>query len=215
MKNDVLLKLIKSRRSKRVFTDKKISDQDLKEIIEAGVWSPTGCNVQELRFLIISKAEQIKKIQEFKPFVKSCSHFILVLIDTKCEGAEMYEKFRYSKNLPFLDTGIALQSMALLAESKGISSCICNLSSYHKRSISKMNCSIFSKIYLYPMSILGMTKYSKQGFLHILKKDLKVPSRYIPTGGITLGYSTQKIDLEKQKHNRRPLKRREIDNYIL
>ena len=57
--NESLLDLMKKRRSVRLFNGNKIPQEHLLSIIEAGIWAPTGCNNQELRFLILDKQEEI------------------------------------------------------------------------------------------------------------------------------------------------------------
>lgn len=61
---DVVRNAIYQRRSVRKFTDEPVSDEDLKYIIEAGRWAPSGENSQGWRFLIIKDREIIEKLGE-------------------------------------------------------------------------------------------------------------------------------------------------------
>lgn len=51
-KNEIL-QAIYQRRSRREFTGKFVSEQDLEEIVQAGVWAPSGLNNQPWRFVIV------------------------------------------------------------------------------------------------------------------------------------------------------------------
>lgn len=57
-----ILENIKSRRSRRSFLDKKIPDEIIKEIIEAGCYAPNALNKQPWKFIIIADRECIKKL---------------------------------------------------------------------------------------------------------------------------------------------------------
>lgn len=206
--NEIINTIIK-RRSKRVFNNKKISKEDLKIIIKAGVWAPTGCNNQEIRFCILDQKNGITIINNFKPFLKHASYFVLLMRD-KTERNDLYKK-NISKNLKYIDTGLALGNIALAAESLGMSSCICNLTRYHKKYPKKNNIKIINYIYTF----IGLTRFTKRGLKHSLYKELNIPKRYEILGGIALGYSDQKINLEEAKHGKKPIKRKDIINYLI
>ena len=127
-----LLDLIRERRSVRLFNGEKVAREDVLSIIEAGIWAPTGCNNQELRFLILDKQEELKEILEFKPFFGGVSTVVLIFYDTSLPMShKMYVKNRAEKHLPYVDAGLALENMILYAKSRNIDSCIFNLSEYH------------------------------------------------------------------------------------
>ena len=48
-----LLSLMQSRRSVRFFTDEPVSEEDLHLILQAGRYSPTACNMQDVHFTIL------------------------------------------------------------------------------------------------------------------------------------------------------------------
>lgn len=77
--------LLKKRRACHHFLpDKKISDQDLKDIIENTSLTPSGYNAQPWEFVIIRKKENISKIQEIafkQKHIKDASAIIVVLGD--------------------------------------------------------------------------------------------------------------------------------------
>jgi nitroreductase len=207
-----LTKLIKTRRSIRVFAGKKIPEKEIKNIIGAGIWAPTGCNMQELRFVVLSKDEDLREIIKFKPFLQGVSHFILVFYDLSIPGAKkMYEKSKHQKTLPYIDAGLALENMALFAKSKGIDSCICNFSDYYfipetsfmKRALNKLG------------RMLGIYLFMKKNFKYYLRNKLRVPNHLKVIGGIALGYGKKQPDLKFAMHSGRKIMRKDTDYYIL
>lgn len=57
-----LIKLIKTRRSIRSFSDKPISDEYLAEIVETAVYAPSARNSQKWLFTVVTKREDIQKL---------------------------------------------------------------------------------------------------------------------------------------------------------
>lgn len=53
-----------SRRSVRDYTDEMVKVEDLKKILEAGSYAPSGMNKQTWRFIAIQKNENIQKLDE-------------------------------------------------------------------------------------------------------------------------------------------------------
>ena len=52
---DKLLRLMKTRRTVRSFTDEKVSSQDLQKILDMGVYSPKGGNIQNVSYVVIEE----------------------------------------------------------------------------------------------------------------------------------------------------------------
>ncbi len=203
----MLKKLIKERRSIRVFTGKKIPEKDIKKIIEAGIWAPTGCNNQELRFLILEDMEEIK---QFKPYLRGVSNFILIFADMSLPKSKMY-KSNHEKNLQYIDTGLALQNMVLFAKSIGIDSCICNLSKYHFAITGSIYKKILNKIITY----LDLHATRKNNFEYILKNKLRVPKHFEVMCGVALGYGKIEPDINTIMHGGKKIMRKEVNYYLI
>jgi nitroreductase/NAD-dependent dihydropyrimidine dehydrogenase PreA subunit len=56
--------LFRSRRSVRVLKDKPISAADMNTILDAGRWTPTGLNSQDIHYIVISNPEKIAGLRE-------------------------------------------------------------------------------------------------------------------------------------------------------
>jgi predicted oxidoreductase (fatty acid repression mutant protein) len=208
------IEVIKERRSVRIFDGTKIPKEDILSIIEAGTWAPTGCNNQELRFLILEKEKEIEGIAKFKPFVKNASHVILVFCDMSLPmSKKMYIEYKNERHLPRIDTGLALMNMTLYARSKNIDSCIFNLSEHHfkKDQIS----GIYKKIIYKLKRRLGFYKLMENNFDFYLRKELKIPDNLKIMCGLVLGFSKIYPDINKEVHGQNKVMRQVVNNYII
>ncbi len=85
MKNEPsLLASIRSRRSIRHFTKEPISDELLKQILEAGLWAPSGKNNQPWKFAVV-KDETLKaslaSLTHYSRVIRSAPVCIVVFLD--------------------------------------------------------------------------------------------------------------------------------------
>lgn len=134
-----MLDLIKSRKSVRKYSDKHISDEDLRKILEAGRLAPSWMNVQSWKFILVKSQENkdlLSKLSIGQAHVKNAEALIVCVADVNdWENA----KITHIKN-PALnpelqgENGILIRTMEqivypisymmLEAHSLGISSCI-------------------------------------------------------------------------------------------
>lgn len=118
-----ILTLIKTRRSVRSFSNEPVSDETLRQLVEAGCWAPTGSNMQVWEFVVIRDSEKIKKLKSFAPglFV-SPPALIVVCTDRERaykKGGEMGRDF-----VCLFDVAMAAQNIMLLAHSMGLGTCV-------------------------------------------------------------------------------------------
>jgi nitroreductase len=58
-----LFEAIKGRRSVRSYLDKPVEREKIEQIIEAGLWAPTGQNLQPCRFIVVTDRALITEIE--------------------------------------------------------------------------------------------------------------------------------------------------------
>ena len=114
---DQLIRIIRSRRSIRLFDENSINEKDLNKIIEAGNYAPSYCNTQAWKFIIIKDKEIINKIVELDAavYLKKAPVCVLVLYDKRSDNPE-YKDYIQS-------AAACIQNMLLAAHSLGIGSC--------------------------------------------------------------------------------------------
>jgi nitroreductase len=213
--SDKLKELIKERRSVRLFTGEKIPREQIVAIIEAGTWAPTGCNNQELRFLILDKEDQLNEIMHFKPFFRGVSSIVLIFCDTSLPmSRKMYIKNKSGRHLPYIDTGLALENMILHAKSMGIDSCIFNVSEYHFKK-SRVKRSLIKRIIYKVLIVLGFHKSIKENFEFCLRKNLKIPKHFKIMCGVAFGYAKRYPDINTEMHGGKKVMREKVERHII
>ena len=114
------------RESCRNYTNKKVNRQDLNEIVEMARQSPSACNSQPWKFIIVDneKAKLIPPLLQgggFNKWTEKVSSFIII-----CETfAKLYDGISNdSQHYAKIDIGIATANLTMAATSKGLSTCI-------------------------------------------------------------------------------------------
>lgn len=118
---DTLSSIIKTRRSIRSYLPKKIETDLLLQILEAGLWAPTGCHRQPVEYLVIDSPEDVLYCQklagEYYNFPREASVNLVVLIDPR--GYSLPRQ----RHMTYLEGGAAIQNILLTAHSLGLGSC--------------------------------------------------------------------------------------------
>ncbi|MDO9097214.1 MAG: nitroreductase family protein [Candidatus Methanoperedens sp.] len=135
-----IVEILKTRRSVREYSEKQVSDEDIKFLIDCARYAPSGFNMQPWSFLVVKNKDVLRKISEhgkssmipllesMKSTSKKASDFLVFL---KTKGTSMFY------NAPVLviilgnksamtadwDCSMAAQNMMLAAHSKGMGSC--------------------------------------------------------------------------------------------
>ncbi|MCK5072449.1 MAG: nitroreductase family protein [Bacteriovoracaceae bacterium] len=126
-----LKKAIMTRRSHRKFVDYHVTDEDIREILEAASLAPSWANTQCWEFIIVRDKELIKKVTEtYSRKNPACgcsfeSSAIIVALAKKnisgCKNGETRTKF----NEWFMyDLGMAMQNMSLMIHDLGLGSVV-------------------------------------------------------------------------------------------
>ncbi len=111
-------KAIKERRSIRRYVDKEVPEEVLKKCVNAGRLSPSGANLQPLKFIKINK-----KLEEVFEHTNWAGH--LDWDPSKEEMPMAYIAILKKEDLGLdMDAGIAAQSICITALNQGLGSCI-------------------------------------------------------------------------------------------
>lgn len=131
--------LISTRKSVRKYSDKQISDDDLRKILESGRLAPSWMNVQSWHFILIKSQENKDLLCELsigQPQVKNAQALIVCVADKKAWDEAKITGIQNPALNPALQCENALlirtmeqiiypiSYMMLTANSLGISSCI-------------------------------------------------------------------------------------------
>lgn len=118
---ETLKDIVESRRSIRRFKPTKIPGRTLFEILNAGLWAPTGCNRQGICYLLLEDKNDIEFCQRLAGEV---SHFpteapvcVVVMADPRNYALPS------QRHMAYLEGGAAIECVLLTAYSFNIGSC--------------------------------------------------------------------------------------------
>jgi nitroreductase len=112
-----MLTTIKTRRSVRQYTEITPKSSDIKKILEAGRWAPSGLNNQPWKFLIVKAKGVINAISGFTKYskiIKNAPVLILVFLDLETS---------YNRDKDLMAIGASIQNMLLEAHSLKLGAC--------------------------------------------------------------------------------------------
>jgi len=109
-----ILEAIRKRRSIREFTNEPVSREQLLEIIQAGIWAPSGLNNQPWRFVIVTDPEVKERLAaqtHYSHIVRGAPALIAVFLDVNA----MYDEVKDHQS-----AGACIQNMLLAVEALGL-----------------------------------------------------------------------------------------------
>ena len=118
MKNEII-KTIETRRSSRGYKDEQITDEELKTILDAGMWAPSGKGAQSPIFVAVQDKDDIEALRKVNAEV-----FGRPEIDTFFAAPTVVVVLA-KKDVPTAlhDGCAAITTMCLAASSIGVGSC--------------------------------------------------------------------------------------------
>lgn len=103
------------RRSIRQHTDEPVSDEQVQEILKAGMAAPSAVNGRPWEFYVVRNEEMKKKLAEVSPYARSAALAPVVIVPvyhTDCTAPEYAQ----------IDMGICIENMMLMADELGLGS---------------------------------------------------------------------------------------------
>ena len=103
---------IRERRSVRRFTKDKVSQKDIEDMIEAGIWAPSGLNNQPWKFKVLIRQEKnkIAIYTKYGKIIEEAPACIAVFLDNE-------KSYNRDKDLQAI--GACIQNMLLEIHAKG------------------------------------------------------------------------------------------------
>lgn len=185
MNSSDVLKLIKSRRSIRKFTKEKLLGLDIWALIEAGIHAPTGSNTQCYNFLITENRKDIEFLASKKIPIVSNASGIILVL------ADLSKCGYMTGNRKEIFKDLFIQDCAMASQNIMLMAQALELGS----------CMI---------QLNDAWPTSEE-----IRNYFDIPHKYCFQGMILLGYPNEKVNVEKDTHQGRAIKREPIKNYIL
>ncbi|MBU3092786.1 nitroreductase family protein [Clostridium sp. CF011] len=167
------LKILKERRSIRVFKDEQIKDDELQSILEAGLYAPSALNEQSWHFTVIQNSNMLQKFTQVAKAALAKSHIVQL---RNMASNDNYRAFYNAPTAiiisgymnasnPQADTSNATENILIAAKSLGLGTCW----------------------------IGSMPFIFGNGENEELKKELRIPEGYQPINSIALGYAVSEV----------------------
>jgi nitroreductase len=126
-----MLEIIKSRQSDRKYSDKPVEKDKLDRILEAGRMSPSACNAQPWKFVVVTDTGFLKRLAEaasakllhMNRFV-SQAPLMIVIVREKPNVVSKIGGTIKNKDYSLIDIGIASENICLQAKAEGLGSCM-------------------------------------------------------------------------------------------
>lgn len=112
------LQLAKERYSVRKFADKKVEQEKIALILQAGRIAPTAANKQPQRILVINEQKQLDKLKECTPYHFNAPLAILVCYDKTASWVRDYDKIE----MGYVDASIVACHIMLQITALGLGS---------------------------------------------------------------------------------------------
>lgn len=111
-----------SRRSIRKYKNKKVSDEQIEQLLKAAMHAPSAGNEQPWHFIVIKERDTLNEITKYHPYTQMLKEAPLAIIpcgDTR--------NLRYDGMFWIQDISAAIQNILLQAESMGLGTCWCGV----------------------------------------------------------------------------------------
>jgi len=110
-----VLEAIYNRRSIRKFTQEDVNREDVRRILDAGRWAPSGLNNQPWRFLVLAPEDErkgrLEECTKYSHIVRAANVLLAVFLDRK-------SKYHHEKDCQ--GAGACVQNMLLAAHALGL-----------------------------------------------------------------------------------------------
>lgn len=135
------LEMVNKRESCRAFNGKAASREDLIKIVEAGRLSPSGCNAQPWKFIIVDEEPALSRLRDAlvlengetgAPWREQVASYIIVVETPAHIMPAALEHYKDSQRFAPGDLGMAVMNMCYEAMELGLSTCILGMNEQKK-----------------------------------------------------------------------------------
>lgn len=141
--SEVFQWLINKRQSVRGYKPDAVEKEKVDRILEAGRLSPSACNAQPWKFIVVDEPDLKNKIAEatsnrvigINHYTKQAPVHIVMVLEPANFNSN-FGSFVKDKNLPLIDIGIAAAHLCLQATAEGLGTCI--LGWFNERTVRKL-----------------------------------------------------------------------------
>jgi nitroreductase len=130
-KSEVFQTIVRNRQSDRGYSSQPIEKEKLSRILEAARLSPSACNAQPWKFIVVDDESVKNKLAETTSSkVLGLNHFTkqapvhIVIVMESANFTSNFGSMVKQKHFPLIDIGIAAEHICLAAAAEGLGSCM-------------------------------------------------------------------------------------------
>ena len=126
--SDDMLRLLQMRRSRRIFSDTPLTDDEKAKICSAAQYAPSSCNRQSLELIFVEDSALKKTVSQSvtggRQFFHKAPCIIVIISDIR--------DYRYPEDrvVPYMDAASAVENIYLMCETMGLGCCWGSYSSF-------------------------------------------------------------------------------------
>ena len=132
---------METRKSCRAYQNKPVAREDLLKLVEAGRLTPSGCNAQPWKFIVVDEPEAKAKLCDAlvveggltgAPWREQCPAFIVLVEQTAKVMPAILTYYKNTQRFAQGDIGIACMNMCYQAMDLGLSTCMLGMNDQKK-----------------------------------------------------------------------------------
>lgn len=179
-KGELLLELFRTRQSERGYSEKPVEIKKLNSCLEAARLSPSACNAQPWRFIVVDDPElknevaaaTSDKILPLNHFAKQAP-VLVTLVMEKPNFTSKFGEIVKDKKFTLIDIGIAAEHFCLQAHAEGLGTCM--IGWFNERKVKKL---LDIPKSLRPILIITLGYPSKEKLRNKIRKTIGEISNY-------------------------------------
>ncbi len=125
------LNLVRRRCSVRAYEDRPVAEEALRRCLEAARLSPSACNAQPWRFIVVDEPElkdrvatcTVGGVVPMNAFARQAPVLVVVVME-RANFTSRFGSVVKGKSFPLIDIGIAAEHFCLQATEEGLGTCI-------------------------------------------------------------------------------------------
>lgn len=129
-----LMEALRTRRSVRQWKPEPVTDEKLKELVEAAARAPSGGNTQPWAFVVIRDKARLKRLRAAAPGIAGRAAAIILICLDRNRASDEPGTAEY--DMVHMTLGAAMQNMLLAAHGQGLGACA--IGSFHPASLASI-----------------------------------------------------------------------------
>lgn len=199
----MVLDLIEKRFSVRKFKDKKVEDEKIKSILNAGRLAPSWMNAQPWHFIVVDNQDKKDLLSEMclgQKHVSQASHVIIMVADSLAFNRARFGKILKEGGKDEFDIDMVFKNQILNPALLGDSTLLLRLMEQTTYALAYMTLEVQNQGLgcCVVGAMMNELTCADINFIQIIKEQFQLPEEYFITAVLTVGYMDDEIKAPKK-----------------